>query len=157
MTEDAQGPDVAHVANGGEGHWLITKGSAVVGADGEKVGEVIGFSDTYIVVEKGFFFPTDYYIPGSAIASANSETVTLTLDREAALKQGWDVIPGDESVGTPGGAFLTGATSYDEPVGVNIRGDEYTDADLRVGTESDGDQIEDVPVSDDADEQETDR
>ena len=41
-------------------------GADVFGADGEKVGTVAAVYPGYIVVEKGFFFPTDYYIPMSA-------------------------------------------------------------------------------------------
>ena len=47
----------------------ITTGADVFGADGEKVGTVAAVYPGYIVVEKGFFFPTDYYIPMSAVAS----------------------------------------------------------------------------------------
>jgi hypothetical protein len=51
----------------------ITTGADVFGADGEKVGTVATVYPSYIVVEKGFFFPTDYYIPMSAVASADTE------------------------------------------------------------------------------------
>ena len=117
------------------GAWEVREGYNVVGSDGEKVGEVIGLNDAFIVVEKGFFFPTDYYIPTSAIAGVEGDKVRLSVTRDDALEQGWDVVPGDESVGTPGGAFLTGATSYDEQVGVDADGDPVTDADLRADPE----------------------
>jgi len=105
---------------------------------------VIGLNNAYIVVEKGFFFPTDYFIPLSAIANVDAETesVTLTVTKHAALEQGWDVIPGDDTVGTPGGAYLTGATSYDEQVGIDADGDPVTDADLRAGTEYEPDEAD---------------
>ena len=44
-------------------------GAEVFGADGDKLGTVAAVYPGYIVVEKGFFFPTDYYIPMSAVAS----------------------------------------------------------------------------------------
>jgi len=47
----------------------------------------------YIVVSKGFFFPTDYYIPVSAINTANDEGVYLNVTKEEALNQGWDTVP----------------------------------------------------------------
>lgn len=115
--------------------WEVREGYDVVGSDGEKVGEVIGLNADYIVVEKGFFFPTDYFIPTSAIAAVNSDIVTLTVTKDDALEQGWDVVPGDDAVGTPGGAFLTGATSYDEQVGIDADGEPVTDADLRADPE----------------------
>jgi uncharacterized protein (TIGR02271 family) len=87
----------------------IMTGAEVFGADGEKVGTVATVYPGYIVVEKGFFFPTDYYIPRSAIASADANRVYLTLTKEAALTSGWDVQPVDleTAMATTGAAVLT--------------------------------------------------
>jgi uncharacterized protein (TIGR02271 family) len=95
----------------------ITGGMDVFGADGEKVGSVSGVEGDYVVVSKGFFFPTDYYIPTSAITTADAESVYLNVTKDDALNQGWDVVPetttaayggdqttvaqGDLGVGTP--------------------------------------------------------
>src|SRR5215207_240002 len=68
-------------------------GAEVFGADGDKVGTVSEVYPGYIVVEKGFFFPTDYYIPASAIASASAGQVYLTTTKDAALNSGWDTVP----------------------------------------------------------------
>jgi uncharacterized protein (TIGR02271 family) len=84
----------------------ITTGAEVFGADGEKVGTVAEVYPGYIVVEKGFFFPTDYYIPMSAIASADNNQVYLNLAKDAALNSGWDAQPTNLQ-----------ATSYDTSVG----------------------------------------
>ena len=54
--------------------------------------------DRYIVVEKGFFFPTDYYIPMSSIATASDDEVYLTVSKDDALNQGWDLEPSDDNV-----------------------------------------------------------
>jgi hypothetical protein len=40
----------------------LTEGMTVRGSDGDKVGKIFGFDGEYFVVEKGFFFPSDYYI-----------------------------------------------------------------------------------------------
>jgi hypothetical protein len=113
--------------------WQIPEGTDVVGSDGEKVGKAIGATASYVVVEKGFFFPTDYYVPTSAIANYDGERAHLSVTKDEALHQGWDVIPGDETVGVGSGAFLTGATGYDEGIGIPTEeGVELTDADLRV-------------------------
>jgi len=75
-------------------------GADVFGADGEKVGTVAAVYPGYIVVEKGFFFPTDYYIPMSAVASYDNDQVYLNLAKDAALNSGWDAEPTDlETVG----------------------------------------------------------
>jgi uncharacterized protein (TIGR02271 family) len=70
--------------------WQIPEGTDVVGADGDKVGKVVAAESSYIVVEKGFFFPTDYYIPTSAINNFDGDKVYLTVTKDEALNQGWD-------------------------------------------------------------------
>ncbi len=140
--------------------WQVPEGTDVVGSDGDKVGEVIGANASYLVVEKGFFFPTDYYVPMSAIASYDGEKVVLAVTKDEALDQGWDVIPGDETVGTSGGAFLTGATGYDESTGLTSdEGVPLTDADFRVaGSFTPEDSLGESRIPrDDADEPEDDR
>jgi uncharacterized protein (TIGR02271 family) len=81
----------------------IRTGADVFGADGEKVGTMAAVYPGYIVVEKGFFFPTDYFIPMSAVASHDADRVYLTLSKEAALDRGWDVQPADLETATATG------------------------------------------------------
>ncbi len=79
----------------------LAPGATVYGADGEKVGTMQTYSENYIVVEKGFFFPTDYYIPVRAIASANEEEIFLDVSKDEALKQGWEIEPTDDVATAP--------------------------------------------------------
>ena len=72
------------------GQYAFREGMTVYGADGEKVGKVVAVDPGYVVVEKGFFFPTDYYIPASAIANIDEDHLYLTVSKEEALHQGWD-------------------------------------------------------------------
>src|SRR5829696_5002189 len=94
----------------------VRVGDDVYGSDSEKVGTVAEVQSGYIVVEKGFFFPTDYYIPTSAIASAGDGQVNLNLAKDAALNSGWDTVPDtgtvltDVDVTATGGARSTGQT-----------------------------------------------
>ena len=94
----------------------INVGDDVYGSDGDKVGTVAEVQSSYIVVEKGFFFPTDYYIPTSAIASAGDGQVNLNLAKDAALNSGWDTVPDtgtvltDVDITATGGARSTGQT-----------------------------------------------
>ena len=83
----------------------FSEGADVVGSDGNKVGEVVAVHQNYLVVEKGFFFPTDYYIPTSAVASSDGDKVYLTVTKDAALDQGWDQAPADDA------GYLTTDTS----------------------------------------------
>jgi uncharacterized protein (TIGR02271 family) len=71
----------------------VNVGDEVYGSDGDKVGTVAEVQSSYIVVEKGFFFPTDYYIPTSAIGSAGGGQVNLNVARDAALDSGWETVP----------------------------------------------------------------
>src|SRR5687767_4252024 len=72
------------------GQHAYREGMTVYGADGEKVGKVVAVDPGFVVVEKGFFFPTDYYIPSSAIANATEDEIYLTVSKDEALNQGWD-------------------------------------------------------------------
>jgi uncharacterized protein (TIGR02271 family) len=71
----------------------ITTGDEVFGSDGEKVGAVAEVQRDYLVVAKGFFFPTDYSIPLSAVASAGDGRVYLNVAKDAAHQSGWDTVP----------------------------------------------------------------
>jgi hypothetical protein len=84
----------------------IRPGADVFGADGEKVGTVAAVYPGYIVVEKGFFFPTDYYVPMSAVAWSDSNQVYLNVAKDAALQSGWDALPVEVEI--TGGATATG-------------------------------------------------
>lgn len=74
-------------------HFAIHEGDEVFGSDGDKVGKVIAAQNDYMVVEKGWFFPTDYYIPASAIASYDNGQIFLNVSKDVALEQGWDTMP----------------------------------------------------------------
>ena len=80
----------------------VNVGDEVYGSDGDKVGTVAEVQSSYLVVEKGFFFPTDYYIPMSAIASVANGQVYLNVAKDAALNSGWDTVPDAVPVGTTG-------------------------------------------------------
>ena len=71
----------------------INVGDDVYGSDGDKVGTVAEVQASYLVVEKGFFFPTDYYIPMSAVSSASDGQIYLNVAKDAALNSGWDTVP----------------------------------------------------------------
>jgi uncharacterized protein (TIGR02271 family) len=115
----------------------ISTGTDVYGADGEKVGTVAAVYPGYIVVEKGFFFPTDYYIPMSAVASYDNDQVYLNLAKDAALQSGWDAQPTDletasydasmGGVTDTGSGFSAGAAvATDEEIRVPVMEEELT-------------------------------
>jgi hypothetical protein len=67
----------------------ILEGAEVMDAEGERLGGVIAASPDYIVVEQGFFFPTDFYIPRTVIDKIEDAIVHLTITKQAALTAGW--------------------------------------------------------------------
>ena len=71
-------------------------GMDVIGADGEKVGEIDGVERDYFIVRKGFFFPQDHYIPMTAISSYEENQVYLNVTKDEALEQEWTNAPGGE-------------------------------------------------------------
>lgn len=86
----------------------IQVGDDVYGSDGNKVGTVAEVQPTYLVVEKGFFFPTDYYIPLNAITQVTDRQVVLNVSRDVALHSGWETIPD-----TTSGGIMTGDRGFD--------------------------------------------
>jgi uncharacterized protein (TIGR02271 family) len=98
----------------------ITVGDDVYGSDGDKVGTVAEVQSGYLVVEKGFFFPTDYYIPMSAVASTGDGQIYLNVAKDSALNSGWDTVP--EVV----------------PTGMTDSGVVFTDGDVSAPDRTDG-------------------
>jgi len=110
--------------------WTVTEGADVVGSDGEKVGEVVNAYPDYVVVKKGFFFPSDYYIPSSAIANVDEGHVYLNVTKDEAMNQdpSWE----NEPVGT------TTTTGYDDMAATTTGAAYSTDSDITTSTTSTG-------------------
>jgi uncharacterized protein (TIGR02271 family) len=75
------------------GYWEIDHGWDVLGADGEKVGDVADVQNNYLTVSKGFIFKTDMYIPVSAISNVEHDRVYLNITKDEIERQGWDRLP----------------------------------------------------------------
>lgn len=91
-------------------------GMTVRGSDGDKVGKIVEVSPSYVVVEKGFFFPSDHYIPASAISSIGDDEVFLSVTKDEALNKGWDQQPDDwnTTYGQQDAGLLDSGTAYRE-------------------------------------------
>jgi uncharacterized protein (TIGR02271 family) len=79
----------------------IEDGWDVFAADGDKVGDVSEVRDNYLVVKKGFLFPSERYVPFSAISGIEHDRVYLNVNKDEIDAQGWDQAP-------------TGASGYSE-------------------------------------------
>lgn len=80
-------------AGGGAGPANIVPGAEVVGSDGRRVGTVKEVYDDSFLVEKGFFFVHDFFIPHHYVAQASRERVQLTHTSEEARRQDWTERP----------------------------------------------------------------
>jgi uncharacterized protein (TIGR02271 family) len=109
----------------------INTGAEVYGADGDKVGTVAAVYPGYIVVEKGFFFPTDYYIPMSAVASYDNDQVYLNLAKDAALNSGWDAQPTDLETSSDDTSIASGSAGVDSGLGTSAAA-VGTDEEIRI-------------------------
>jgi len=109
----------------------ISTGAEVFGSDGDKVGTVAAVYPGYIVVEKGFFFPTDYYVPTSAVASYDNDQVYLNLAKDAALNSGWDAQPTDLETSSYDTSLASGSMDVDSSFGASAA-EVGTDEEIRI-------------------------
>ena len=59
--------------------WDIHQGDDVYGIDGEKIGTVTAVQPGFVVVERGHFFPTTYYVPAETVATRGDGAVHLAV------------------------------------------------------------------------------
>ena len=118
----------------------IQTGTDVYGSDGEKVGSVAGISDNYFVIEKGFIFTTDIYVPMSAVTSVDDDRITLSMTKGQVEDADWAHEPTDEDhhddLG-PGTAAATG--TVDDAYAGTTQGtadDTYATTDARTTDDS---------------------
>jgi uncharacterized protein (TIGR02271 family) len=103
--------------------WMIREGAEVFGAEGDKVGKVVVVHPSHIVVEKGFFFPSDHDIPTSAIANVDGDNVYLAVTKDQALNAEWEFAQTDYLQTAPGATTGTGYTGTDfTDTGIDSRG-----------------------------------
>jgi len=77
------------------GVWEIDHGWDVFSSDGDKIGDVEEVQPHYLTVSKGFFFPSEKYVPVSAITSVDGERVYVSATKSEIDNLGWDTIPDD--------------------------------------------------------------
>jgi len=144
--------------------WVPQVGQDVIGADGEKVGDIDGVEREYFIVRKGFFFPQDHYIPLTAVSSYDDDKVYLNVTKDEALEQDWTNPPaaGYGTTGTVVGddldatdayrgadvdaANTTLGTQHDDTLGTPDTG--YAEGDRLAGIDTDVDRTVDTDVTD---------
>ncbi len=73
--------------------WVVEPGTDVVDSLGHHVGRVDDIRDGHLVVRKGRFFATDYYIPFGAIGSHDETTIYLNVVADDAAARIWHQRP----------------------------------------------------------------
>ena len=71
----------------------IELGTNVYGSDGEKIGSVAETQSQYFVIEKGFIFTTDIYIPRSTVASRDEDGIRLSMTKDEIDNGDWSSPP----------------------------------------------------------------
>ena len=71
----------------------IQTGTSVYGSDGEKIGDVAGVANDYFVIEKGFIFTTDIFVPLSAVAGVDDDGVRLSMTKGQVESEDWSEAP----------------------------------------------------------------
>lgn len=85
--------EAGSISSSDDRQWVIETGCDVIGSCGHKVGEIVDVEPDYLVVEVGFFHPSDLYVPKVAIGDLRADDVYLNLTKSEALHQGWDKEP----------------------------------------------------------------
>ena len=89
----------------------IRQGTNVYGSDGDKVGDVAEVGTNYVLVQKGWLFTRDIYIPTSAISSVDEDGVYLNIPKDQVNSMEWDIAPMDDATTTYGSSYTTGAST----------------------------------------------
>jgi len=88
----------------------LAAGAEVFGADNEKIGHIADVGQNYFLVQKGWLFIRDLYLPTSVIARADADRVYLKVSKQQAEDMARDELPASDD--TWYGTTTTGTTGY---------------------------------------------
>lgn len=74
----------------------LVAGADVYGSDNEKIGTIADVGQNYFLVQKGWLFIKDLYLPTSAIARADGENVYLSVTKQEAEQMGREDLPTED-------------------------------------------------------------
>ena len=89
----------------------IQPGVNVYGRDEDKIGEVAEVGTNYVLVQKGWLFTSDVYVPFSAISTVAQDRIVLNVTKDELGQFDWSAPPSATFTGTSSAAFGTGATT----------------------------------------------
>ncbi len=92
-------------------------GTTVYDVNGDKVGEVVASSlrDGYFVIEQGWLFTHELYLPASAIARQDSMWVGLNLSKDQLKDERWRKPPSDDVLSHTARPFIQPSPGGMEP------------------------------------------
>jgi len=110
----------------------IREGATVYDANGDKLGKVHAVEADRFVVEKGFFFPTDYLVPNSVVSSATADDIYLSVTKDQAVDRGdsWataDTTTVGQTTSTPLSTAPTGDVAFSGTIKSADAGSRGTD------------------------------
>ena len=111
----------------------IQNGTDVFSRDGEKIGSVSGVADQYFVIEKGFIFTTDLYVPMSAIERIDEDGIDLSMTKEEIDNNDWSQAPAEGSYDTDQ-SYASGTSGMTDTTYAAGTGTDY-EAGTGTGTE----------------------
>jgi uncharacterized protein (TIGR02271 family) len=116
----------------------LASGMEVYGADDEKIGHLVEAGPNYLLVEKGWLFIKDLYLPTSAVARVDADRVYLSYTKAEAEQMGRDQLPteGDAWYGSTMAGTATGYATdrvADTTYGTTDRAGYGTDREVRAG------------------------
>ncbi len=79
--------------------WQFREGDTVFASDGEKVGKLHAIDSNFLIISKGWLFPTEVSVPASAVDSYDDGDgeIYLNVTKDQALNSGWDTYEGSSS------------------------------------------------------------
>jgi len=72
---------------------MLTEGLDVYASDGQHVGTIEEVGESYILVQKGTFFPRDVYVPAIAIERTDEKGAWINVAKNDIDSKGWDGPP----------------------------------------------------------------
>ena len=113
-------------------------GTTVYSSDGDKIGDIAEVQQNYFVVEKGFIFTEDLYIPMSAVSSRDGDGIRLSLSKDEINTQDWSSVPvlSDQDADGPvgyGGQHTDTTNAYETgnaDLGTTDTGSAFDDRDV---------------------------
>jgi uncharacterized protein (TIGR02271 family) len=105
----------------------VRPGWAVIGSDGEKIGDVTEVRSSYLLLQKGLIFVKDIFVPMTAVQDVelDGQRVMVDATKDGIEDMGWDEAPADTGYEAAGAGTTTrhqSGAGWDAEVRTTSRG-----------------------------------